>query len=66
MNKNWEIVESLHIVKKYKGGYCFAIRFAPDMTVEEIAGSLDRNPPKEQDWAMYNESNNQFLYRSAS
>ena len=50
-----------HIYLKERKGRLFGIRYAKDMTVEDIKRSIKNNPPKAREFQPYNTSTNSFI-----
>lgn len=49
------------IVKSFRNGCVFGIRFSPDMTIDEVKESLKKEPSKRNEFRPFDESTGCFL-----
>ena len=56
-----ELAQRSYIVKRYRQGRCYAIRYAAGWTLEMICSELVRSLPPVSEWLPFNESTNTFL-----
>jgi len=53
--------DSVGVAKKYINGRCYAVRFAPGMTVDAMIASFKRDYPSHYEWNPFDEGSNTFL-----